>query len=382
MSKKTITIVYNTSVYVYKFRLNLIKRLQDEGYHIVVIAPYDSYVEQLKSRGIEYYEIKMSQYGMNPIKEMMTMIQIWKAFRKFRPTVSLHYTIKPNLFGNIAAFFSSTPVINNIAGAGKAFSSQNKFFTFFIESLFRFGLNSSKKVFFQNHEDMNQFINRNLLLKNKAERIPGSGVDLNRFVVSSSDQNNPNIIFLFVGRLLKQKGIGVYLEAASKVRKRYNNIQFLIVGEYDELDDYIEKKDLDKYCDDIIIKYLGSVSPDRMPGIIKNCDCVVLPSYYREGVPRSLLEAAAMGKPIITTNSVGCKEVVDEGVNGFKCNIKDSVCIAKAMKKFVELSQEERVQMGKNGRMKMEKEFDEKFVIDRYLKTIKEIFLNATKEDK
>jgi len=143
MSKKTITIVYNTSVYVYKFRINLIKRLQDQGYHIVVMAPYDSYVEQLKSHGIEYYELHMSQYGMNPFKGLVRVYELWKAFRKFQPVVSLHYTIKPNLFGNFAAYFSNTPVINNIAGVGKAFSSKSKFFIFFIESLFRLGLKSS-----------------------------------------------------------------------------------------------------------------------------------------------------------------------------------------------------------------------------------------------
>lgn len=382
MSKQLITIVYNTSVYVYKFRMNLIKMLQEEGYHIVVIAPYDSYVEQLKSHGVEYYEIQMTQYGMNPFKSLRVIYQLRKAFRKFQPTVSLHYTIKPNLFGNIAAYFSNTPVINNIAGAGKAFSSKSKFFTFFIESLFRLGLKSSQKVFFQNNDDMNYFMSKNLLSKEKAERIPGSGVDLTRFMVSDSDKKNSNIIFLFVGRLLKQKGIGEYLEAATEIKKMYNNVQFLIVGEYEELDDYIDKRDLDRYCDNTMIKYLGSVSPDRMPAILQDSDCVVLPSYYREGVPRSLLEAAAMGKPIITTNNVGCKEVVDEGINGFKCNTKDSVCIAKAMRTVIEMPDEERIQMGRNGRLKVEKEFDEKFVLDSYMKAIKEISLHEKRGDK
>jgi len=360
--------------------MNLIQKLQAEGYHIIVIAPYDSYTETLRSHGIEYYEIKMSQYGMNPFKDIITIYQIWKAFRKFQPLVSLHYTIKPNLFGNIAAYFSDTPVINNIAGAGKAFSSKSKFFTFFIERLFRLGLKSSKKVFFQNNDDMNHFMSKNLLPAEKAERIPGSGVDLDRFVVSNSNKKNQNIIFLFVGRLLKQKGIGEYLEAATEIKTVYDNVQFLIVGEHEKLDDYIDKRDLDSYCDNTIIKYLGSVSPDRMPVILKDSDCVVLPSYYREGVPRSLLEAAAMGKPIITTHNVGCKEVVDEGINGFKCNTKDSVCIAKSMKNIIEMSQEERIQMGRKGRVKMEKEFDEKFVLDSYIKAIKEISLNKNKE--
>lgn len=380
MSKKTVTIVYNTAIYVYKFRMNLIKMLQEEGYNVVVIAPYDSYVDQLKSYGVEYYEIRMTQYGMNPFKSLGVIYQLWKAFRKFRPTVSLHYTIKPNLFGNIAAYFSHTPVINNIAGAGKAFSSKNKLFTIFIESLFSLGLKSSKKVFFQNNDDMNHFMNKKLIDKKKAERIPGSGVDLARFIVLSDDKKDQDIVFLFVGRLLRQKGIVEYLKAATEIKKMYNHVQFLIVGEHEESDDYIDKKDLDSYCDNTTIKYLGGVSPDKMPMILKDSDCVVLPSYYREGVPRSLLEAAAMAKPIITTNNVGCKEVVEEGINGFKCNIKDFTCIVKAMRKFLEMLNEERIQMGKNGRLKMEKEFDEKFVLDSYMKAINQISSNKLKE--
>lgn len=376
MSKKTITIVYNTSAYVYKFRMNLIKKLQEKGFHVVVMAPRDAYVEQIKSKGIGYYEIRISQYGMNPFKEIGTIYQLWKGFKKYRPVVSLHYTIKPNIFGNIAAFFSRTPVINNIAGAGKAFSIENRLFLFFIESLFRFSLRFSKKVFFQNNDDRTMFIEKHLVAEEKTERIPGSGVDLQKYNVPQTRVTRQNNIFLFVGRLLKQKGIVEYLEAATEIKRSYQNVQFLIVGEYEALEDYISAKALKDYCDDHVIKYLGSVSPDTMPSILEGSDCVVLPSYYHEGVPRSLLEAAAMGKPIITTNNVGCKEVVDDGVNGFKCNPKDAQCIAKAMKIFIEMPAEKRMQMGRNGRVKMEKEFDEKCVLDRYVKTVEEISAN------
>lgn len=380
MSKKTVTIVYNTAIYVYKFRMNLIKKLQDKGYHIVVMAPYDSYVEKLKSHGIEHYDIQMSQYGMNPIKEIATIYQYWKAFKNIKPVLSLHYTIKPNIYGNIAALFSNTPVINNIAGAGKAFADNNKPLTFLIENLFKFAFSASNKVFFQNNDDMNLFLKHKLVSKEKSERIPGSGVDLKKFTVSKTEKNNNEIVFLFIGRLLIQKGIGDYLEAAANIKNEYKNIKFLIVGEHEDYEDYIETNILNNYCDGTIIKYLGRVSPDRMPEILNGSDCVVLPSYYREGVPRSLLEAAAMGKPIITTNSVGCKEVVDEEYNGFKCNPKDTKCITIAMKKLIEMPKEKRIVMGNNGRLKMEKEFDENYVLDRYMKAISKI--SEAKEDK
>ena len=373
MSKKTVTIVYNTAIYVYKFRMNLIKKLQDKGYHIVVMAPYDSYVEKLKSHGIEHYDIQMSQYGMNPIKEIVTLYQYWKAFKNIRPVLSLHYTIKPNIYANIAALFSNTPVINNIAGAGKAFADNNKPLTFLIENLFKFALSASNKVFFQNNDDMNLFLKHKLVSKEKSERIPGSGVDLNKFTVPKTEKNNNEIVFLFIGRLLIQKGIRDYLEAASNIKNEYKNIKFLIVGEHEDYEDYIETNILNNYCDGTTIAYLGRISPDKMPEILNGSDCVVLPSYYREGVPRSLLEAAATGKPIITTNSVGCKEVVDEGYNGFKCNPKDIQCITNAMKKLIEMPKEKRIAMGNNGRLKMEKEFDENYVLDRYMKAISKI---------
>jgi len=374
MSKKTITIVYNTAVYVYKFRMNLIKKLQEEGYHVVVISPYDSYVEKLKSCGVEHYPIQMSQYGMNPIAELKTIYSIWKGFKKYHPLISLHYTIKPNIFGNLAAKFVDVPVINNIAGAGKAFSKTNKILLLLIENLFTSALNQSSKVFFQNNEDMNYFIAKNLVSKSKAERIPGSGVDLNRFNICNEDKTSSDTFqFLFVGRLLKEKGILEYLKAAEKLTSSHKKTNFLIVGEHENMNDYIEKNVLDSYCKNPHIHYLGSVNPDNMPEILAQSDCVVLPSYYREGVPRSLLEAAAMGLPIITTNNVGCKEVVDDGVNGFKCNTKDIDCLVDAMRKILKMPLNDRKKMGLSGRKKMENEFDENIVINRYIDVIKSI---------
>jgi len=375
MQKENITIVYNTCVYVYKFRMNLIKQLQNNGYHIIVMAPYDSYVEQLKKHNVEFFPIEMSQYGMNPFKEIKTIYSLWKGFNKYKPSVSLHYTIKPNIFGNIAAKIANVSVINNIAGAGKAFSHQSSIFLFFIENLFRYALSSSNKVFFQNNEDMNYFIERKIVDETKAERIPGSGVDLTRFNVQPfKDKTKDNVQFLFVGRLLKQKGIEEFLKAAIEVTKHYKNVEFVIVGEHESYNDYIDKTLLNRYCNNSSnIKYLGSVNPDKMPTILQQCDCVVLPSYYREGVPRSLLEAAAIGKPIITTDNVGCREVVEDGITGFKCEVKNIQCLIETMKKIIEMGAKKRYKMGCAGRAKIEKEFDEKFVLNSYMKTIESI---------
>ena len=361
--KKSVVVLYNTTVYVYKFRINLIKKIQDLGYK-------EEYVEKLEGLGIKHHHLDMSQYGMNPLKELKTAYEIYKIFKKDNPEFSLHYTIKPNIFGGIAAAFSSVKVINNVAGAGKAFSNEDSLFAKLVSFLYKLGLKKSTKVFFQNFDDMNLFLNRNIVDKSVSERIPGSGVDLNKYKTNVISTENT---FLFIGRLLKEKGIEYYLEAAQKTLSISPNAKFFIVGEYEDRNEYIKKDKLENFLKNDNIVYYGTVSPDKMPEIIDNSSCVVLPSYYREGVPRSLLESASMSKVIITTNNVGCKEVVDEGFNGFKCEIKDSECLHKSMIKYIQLSEEEKIKMSKNSRQKMEIEFDEEIVLNKYINTIKEI---------
>lgn len=365
---KTVTLLYNTTVYVYKFRINLIKEIQVLGYKVIVVSPKDEYVEKLKELNIHHEHINMSQYGLNPIKEFFTTYEIYKILKKYEPEYSLHYTIKPNIFGGIAAMFTNTKVINNIAGAGKAFSNEDSLFAKVISLLFKIGLKKSKKVFFQNNDDMHLFLKRNIVSKEITERIPGSGVDLSRYSVNSISTENS---FLFIGRLLKEKGIEYYLEAAKLTLTLVPDAKFYIVGEHENRKEYIDQGVLEEYLDNENIFYYGSVSPDQMPEIINKSSCVVLPSYYREGVPRSLLEAASMSKVIITTDNVGCREVVDEGKNGFKCQIKNSICLHESMIKYIRLSEEEKVSMSNYSRFKMEKEFDEKIVLNAYINTLK-----------
>lgn len=369
---KSITLIYNTTAYVYKFRINLINEIQKLGYKVIVLSPYDEYVEKLKEQGIVHHHINMSQYGMNPIKEIKTMYEIYKAFERYKPEYSLNYTIKPNIFASIVAGFLGIKVINNIAGAGKAFSSDGMFQKF-IQLLYKIGLSKSQKVFFQNYDDMNLFLDNNIVKKKISYRIPGSGVDLSKYNFIGLKANK-EISFLFIGRLLKEKGIEYFLEAVKIVLENEEHVKFYIVGEHEQNNsDYIDKIILDKYLENKNIIYYGSVSPDEMPKIIGDTTCVVLPSYYREGVPRSLLESASMGKPIITTENVGCKEVVDEGKNGYKCEVKNSNCLAEKMMKFIVLSFNEKVNMSEYSRKKMENEFDEKIVLEAYINELRKL---------
>lgn len=368
----TVTIVYNTAFYVYKFRVNLIKRLQRKGFSVVVISPADEYVTKLLDLDVEHIDIAMSQYGMNPIKELATTWQLYTLLKRIRPVCSLHYTIKPNIFGSIAARLAGVALINNIAGAGRAFSDENSIIAKLVSALYKVGLKKSKKVFFQNNEDMKLFIETGLVSAAISERIPGSGVDIAAFKAEKRNESEGSFKFLFVGRLLKEKGIVEFLTAAQAVIMEHpdKNIRFECVGELDETTACITKDDLDSYLRHGSISYLGTVSPDMMPVILDSCDCVVLPSYYREGVPRSLLEAAAKGIPIITTDNVGCRDVVDNGVTGFIVPIRNALSVQEAMLKMFELSSDQLQVMGTQARAKIEREFDEEFVLEAYIRAI------------
>lgn len=367
-----ISIVYNTTFYVVKFRLNLINRLVAAGHEVLVISPEDEYTKTLRDKGIQHRSIYMSQYGMNPVAEVISLFSTYKALKEFQPDVSLHYTIKPNTFGTIAARLAGTQIINNIAGVGKAFSNKDSLFAKFISRLYRFSLRYSSVVFFQNFDDMNLFLAKQIIPKEKAQRIPGSGVDLQAYQATPFKQPT-KFRFLFIGRLLLEKGIVEYLQAAANIinlNQYTNGVEFFAVGEHEDRAEFIDSKKLEEYCSLNQIHYLGTVSPEKMPKIIAAADCAVLPSYYGEGVPRSLLEAAALGKPMITTDNVGCREVVEDEINGYQIPIQDTPALEAAIKKMLSLDSQALEKMGKRSRQKVEQEFSEELVISAYLNNI------------
>jgi glycosyltransferase involved in cell wall biosynthesis len=375
MPRKIVTIVYNTAFYVYKFRMNLIKDLMSQGYDVVVLSPVDEYVVVLQSNGIEHVAIAMSQYGMNPLKELFSTIDIYKKLKRISPVCSLHYTIKPNIFGSLAARMAGVPVVNNIAGAGRAFSEKKFLFARFIVLLYKLGLSKSYHVFFQNNDDMELFLRSGAVRPDIVGRLPGSGVDLKKYSHNPATVDDEIFRFLFVGRLLKEKGIVEYLKAAKLIlnSRMDREIHFEVVGELDGTSACIDKSTLSEFLQDKRFIYHGTVSPDVMPAILGNVDCVVLPSYYGEGVPRSLLEAAALSKAIITTDSVGCREVVDEGVNGFKVPVRDVRALTFSMEKILRMTPEELKEMGAAGRKKVVKEFDEAIVLKAYRDIVQSI---------
>lgn len=368
---KKIAIVLNTSWNVYNFRLNLLKVLQNDGYIITVIAPKDEYSIRLKNEGFQYIDLKMNNDGTNVLEELKLIVQLFKVYKFIHPDIILQYTIKPNIYGTLVARLLKIPVINNISGLGTIFLKEKiiyKLARFFYKVLLRF----PKKVFFQNRDDHEKFLKQKLVKKRNSETIPGSGIDINRFLpIYREEHDNEEFCFLMIARLIKDKGIVEYIEAIQIIKKEYQNVRFQLIGSlYLGNPTAIKEEELNLWIKEGLIEYLG-VS-DEIEIIISKSDCVVLPSY-REGLSRVLLEAASMEKPIVTTNVAGCKDVVDHGVNGFLCEVRDSKSLAKNMINMLKLSKEDRKIMGQKGRQKVIQQFNEKILIDKYVSTIEEI---------
>ena len=366
---KKIVISTNTYWNIYNFRLGLIKVLQKEGFEVYAIAPKDEYVKKLKEERVECFNIFINNKGTNPIEDIKTIWEYYNIYKKIKPDVALHYTIKPNIYGTIGAKLAGVKVINNISGLGTVFLNDS-IFSKIAKNLYKLALRFSDEVFFQNQYDRELFIKNNLVNKNKTDLLPGSGINTEKFKPLNKEKSD-KFKFLFIARLVKDKGIIEYVEAAKEILKKYNNVEFQILGAfYPGNPTAITKKQMDEFLQKNIINYLG-VS-DNVNEIIKNSDCVVLPSY-REGLSRVLLEAASMAKPIIATDTPGCKDVVDNGINGFLCRVKDYKDLANKMEKMININEEERIKMGKAGRKKVVKEFDEKIVINKYLESIKKL---------
>lgn len=370
-NKKTIAIVINTSWNIFNFRVNLLKALQSEGYNIVAIAPYDFHTEKLIEYGFEYHDIKINNKGTNPIEEIKLIKEFYKVYKEVNPDVILQYTIKPNVYGTIAANKLGIPVISNISGLGTVFLN-NKLSSHIARLLYRISLRHPKKIFFQNSRDRALFIKSKLVKKKKTDIVPGSGIDTEKFKpVTREARKVKSLHFLFIGRLIRDKGLVEYVEAARMLKSKYPDAVFNILGTY-----YlgnptaITHDEIEKWEAEGIIHHLGAT--DEVSAVIAEHDCVVLPSY-REGLSRVLLEGASMEKPIVTTNTPGCKEAVDNGISGYLCNVKDAASLAQQMEKVLLLSEDERSEMGKRGREKMIAEFDEKIIIEKYREAIASI---------
>jgi glycosyltransferase involved in cell wall biosynthesis len=367
---KTVAIVVNTSWNIFNFRLGLLTALHKNGYKIIVIAPNDEYSNKFKSFGFEYHNIAINGKGTHPVEDIRLIYNIYKIYKKVRPDVVLHYTIKPNVYGTIAASLLDIPVVNNIAGLGTLFVRQD-FITKIAKMLYKFSQARANHIFFQNNDDLDQFTQDGLVDSKKCDVLPGSGIDTNKYLPREKI-NSKKIVFLLIARMLWEKGVGEYVEAARVIKSNHKSVEFQLLGFLDvDNRSAISKEQMQEWVDEGVINYLGTT--DDVPSFIAKADCIVLPSFYREGTPRSLLESASMSKPIITTDNVGCKDVVDDGVNGYLCKVRNSNDLASKMGMFLGLSDKEKDEMGDKGRVKMVARYDESIVIGKYLNAIDEV---------
>jgi glycosyltransferase involved in cell wall biosynthesis len=366
-----IIICLNTAWNLWNMRRELIKVMVAAGHEVVAVAPPDEYAPRLATLGCRFVALPMDNRGTHPGRDALLLWRFWRLLQRERPDAFLGYTVKPNVYGSLAAHALGIPVINNIAGLGSVFIRGGPL-AWLVRQLYRLALRRSVKVFFQNADDQGLFVEGGLVRPGSCDLLPGSGVDLARFaLVPLPFRRVAPMRFVLIGRLLRDKGVVEFVEAARIIRARWPDVQCCLLGFVDVLNPAaISRAEVDAWVRAGDIHYLGASDDVRQE--IAQADCIVLPSY-REGTPRSLLEAAAMGRPIITTDAVGCREVVEDGRNGFLCKAADAKDLAEKMEHILRLSGDERTRMGLEGRRMMEERFDEKIVLRKYLDAIEAV---------
>lgn len=366
-ASRSVWVVANTTWYVFNFRSRLIRELLLRGYSVTVLSPADEYVDRVRALGTQHVHLELDNAGTNPFRDIPTLIRLTRLFREEKPNVLLTFTPKINIYGALAARLAEIPAIANISGLGTGFLRGGWLATL-MKLLYRLALRHPATVFFQNQDDCSLFIKEGLVSKSVVKLLPGSGVDVDRFIPQSRASTEGGFVFLMAARLLLDKGIGEYVEAARIVKRDFPSVEFRIVGFLDAKNPTaISAEQVAAWETERVIRYLDST--DEIVEHYASADCVVLPSY-REGTPRSLLEAASMEKPIITTDVPGCREVVDDGRTGFLCRVRDPVDLAEKMRRMVVLPEVSRFRMGQDGRDKMIRQFDERIVITKYLNAI------------
>jgi glycosyltransferase involved in cell wall biosynthesis len=361
-----VAIVLNTSWNIYNFRMNFVRTLIDQGYEVHTIAPIDPFTSKLQDAGCHHHEVRMDSRGINPVKDLALILELRSIYKRIRPDIILHYTIKPNIYGSIAAATLRIPTVNNVCGLGTVFLRQNLLSRIAI-LLYRWSFRFPRKVFFQNPDDRDLFVGKRLVSREAADLLPGSGIDLNRFVPTPFNRSKP-FTFLLISRLITDKGILEYVDAVRRLKAEGIDARFQVLGAMDPKHRRgIPVETIQEWIDDKTIEYLGTTEDVRP--FIHAADCVVLPSY-REGTPHTLLEAASCAKPIVATDVPGCHQVVKDQYNGMLCRMKDPADLAEKMKAMSRLDDDTLRRLGTNGRHKMETEFSDSVVTRKYLEVI------------
>ena len=388
----------NAGWYLWNFRRTLMNRMETEGFHVSAVCSPDEYTERL-SQNFQHYPIRILQrVGMNPFADGLLFFEYLWQYMRLKPDLVLNFTIKPNIYSSLACRVLGIPCISTVTGLGYAFGKESHLKRLVV-FLYRIALVDNKKVIFQNEDDRDLFVREGIIPVGQTELVAGSGVDMNRFspdAVTMPSTGGESLVFAVSSRMLIEKGIAEFVEAARMVKGRFPATRFLLVGPIDHTKPLgFKRSEIQAWEDESIIQYLGNV--EDMVTCLKAIDVAVLPSSYREGIPKSLLEAMSLEKIIITTDVPGCRAVVKGlsdpkispvksasqmriGLNGILVPPKNVEALASAMLAVIEMGPEERLSMGKAGRQIVKDEYDQEIVLRRYQKMVEEALatLNVT----
>ena len=373
-SRLRIALVCNTAWAIHTYRRGLLRMLIERGVEVSVIAPRDRTFAPLEEMGCRCVELPVASKGTNPRDDLKTLVALVREYRATRPHMVFHYTIKPNIYGSIAAKLAGVPSIAVTTGLGYVFIQKSRTASV-AKRLYRFAFRFPREVWFLNQDDRQAFIDQDLLVHpERARLLHGEGVDLGDYAYQPLPRANPQtegFFFVLIGRLLWDKGVAEYVDAARRLRQKYPYARFQLLGPVGvDNPSAITLDEVQAWQREGVIDYLGEAQDVR--AFIGNADCVVLPSY-REGVPRTLMEASAMGRPIVATDVPGCREVVENGVTGLLCEVKSADSLAQRMERMLLLDHAARTEMGVAGRAKVAREFDENAVVERYKGTIRAV---------
>ena len=362
--KKKVLMVGNSDIVIYNFRKELVIKLLGEGYEVIVSSPYGPGIDKLVEMGCSFEEIDLDRHGTNPIKELKLIGTYQRLIIKTKPDAVLTYTIKPSIYAGFSSRLLKVPYITTITGLGGALQTET-LMTKVLRFMYKVSLKKARVVFMQNSDNYDYFNNHNIA-KNKLKLVNGSGVNLDEFNFSDYPTQNEETHLLYIGRVMKEKGIDELLTAAKKISESEKNIAFDIIGfidgPYEEIiHDYHSKG---------IIRYHGMQS-DVKP-FIRNASAILLPSYH-EGVPNSLLEAAAMGRPLIASDIPGCREVILDRENGYLHLPRNSDDLVMKIQDFIHLSIDQKTMMGKKSRKHVERFFDRNDIVNIYFSEIEKI---------
>lgn len=362
-----ILIFYNTAWYIYNFRQNLIRALQENGHTVCAISPYDEYVPRLKALGVEHYSLTLRPRSVNPFSEIFTLCELYRLLRSANPDIVFSFTIKCNIYAGLLKQLLGFRQVSNVSGLGEVFDRAGVVNSI-VRLLYKISIGKTDRVFFQNREDLEMCVREKLVPEKIAQMIPGSGVDLVKFAPTGEIPRKIATRFLMLGRLVPKKGYDEFLLAAKELRGKYGDkVECIILGMRDEN----RAESIELHSRIVSASEAGHIQilqpTDNVLPIVQSADVVVLPSCYNEGIPRSLLEAMACGKAVITTDWKGCRETVREGENGFLVPVGDVRALTDAMEKMIISSDEKLFEYGARSRQLAEERFDERKVIGAYL---------------